>query len=82
MALNQECPHLTCWQKLLAGEMSVADQAELEIHLNSCPRCVEFLDTLAEGPDGPPLQLQKLREPPPPVEAALERVIEDASRKR
>lgn len=82
MPLHQHCPDIASWRELLAGEATVAEQKALEDHLNVCPRCVEILDSLAEGTDGPPLPLDRLRIPPPPVEPALERVIQDVSRKR
>jgi predicted anti-sigma-YlaC factor YlaD len=82
MAVESTCPDVSRWAQLLAGGVSAADQAVLEEHLNRCPRCVEFLDALVEGANAQALPLHRLREPWPPIEPALEQVIEDVSRKR
>lgn len=82
MSPLHDCPDLSRWRELLAGNTLPAAQKVLEDHLNSCPRCAAVLETLAMGPGSPKLPLERLRTPVAPVEPALERVIQDVSRKR
>ncbi len=77
-----DCPDITAWRDLLAGNMLPKAQQALEDHLGNCPRCVQVLEALAEGTDDPPLKLELLRSPVPPVEPELERVIQNVSQTR
>jgi predicted anti-sigma-YlaC factor YlaD len=77
-----DCPDITKWRNLLTEKLSSQEQQTLEDHLGNCARCVQVLETLAEGLDDPPLKLELLRSPAPPVEPELERVIQNVSHTR
>lgn len=77
-----DCPDIMRWRALLAEMVSAQEQQTLEDHLGNCPRCVQVLESLAEGVDDPPLKLELLRSPVPPVEPELERVIQSVSQTR
>ncbi|MBI5760621.1 MAG: hypothetical protein HZA46_19055 [Planctomycetales bacterium] len=82
MSEYTNCPDIAQWRDLLAGRMLTKTQQALEDHLGDCPRCIQVLEALAEGMDDPPLKLELLRSPPPPVEPELERVIQNVSQTR
>jgi hypothetical protein len=82
MPALSNCPDITQWWNLLGEKLSTQEQQALEIHLSNCPRCVQVLEALAEGTDGPPLKLELLRTPEPPVEPELERVIQTVTQTR
>ena len=82
MPEDSDCPDIMKWRDLLAGTLPVKAQQSIEVHLGNCRHCVQVLEALAEGTDDPPLKLELLRSPVPPVEPELERVIRNVSHTR
>lgn len=49
MPIDQTCPDLSHWQRLLADSSSSDEQEMLEQHLNGCLRCQGMVEALAVG---------------------------------
>ncbi|MCI0682962.1 MAG: protein kinase [Gemmataceae bacterium] len=79
MAEPLDCPALTQWQTLLAGEPTPEERQRYERHLDSCPVCQERLDDVDDGHAGadPLLRLARASGDPTaaPADATLIQVM-------